>query len=311
MKLIKRQTYLFVLIIFLSSFGFGQKTISENSLVLKADSLVKQGKYSEAIEILDKVIQKNPKNATAFYLRADSKFFNRDFKGSMMDYDKTIILTPNAVGIEKVYNNRGVLHSYLGENEKALSDYTKAISINPKYADSYNGRGNIYLHRGELEKALADYNKSIELNPTSMPSYDGRASIHFFKGDFDKSLADLDKALELVPESAGSTLLRGILLGLKGYWFSSTENLKKAVEINIKSNSPFSGNIKTTLSDLDKYISVNERNAKAFAVRGFIKLFQNKETESIEDFNKAFELNSNLRKDLADLIEPVKTRLND
>ena len=54
-----------------------------------------------------------------------------------------------------------------GDYDIAMSDYNKAIEINPNYVDAYNNRGNIYSQgKGEYDNAIPDYDKAIEINPT-------------------------------------------------------------------------------------------------------------------------------------------------
>ncbi|MFN9671572.1 MAG: tetratricopeptide repeat protein [Microcystis sp.] len=42
------------------------------------------------------------------------------------------------------YGNRGYLYSDLQKYDLALSDYSKAIDINPNDAQAYYNRGNLY-----------------------------------------------------------------------------------------------------------------------------------------------------------------------
>ncbi len=42
------------------------------------------------------------------------------------------------------YYNRGLEYQRKGQYDKAISDYTKAIEINPKYAVAYYNRGLAY-----------------------------------------------------------------------------------------------------------------------------------------------------------------------
>jgi tetratricopeptide (TPR) repeat protein len=51
----------------------------------------------------------------------------------------------------------------MGDYENAISDYTKAIEIDPKYAVAYYNRGNIYYSRGEYDKAWEDIRKAKSL----------------------------------------------------------------------------------------------------------------------------------------------------
>ena len=65
----------------------------------------------------------------------------------------------------EAYYNRGNAYEKKGQYDKAISDYSKAIEINPKYAKAYNNRGIAHAIRGQYEKTISDYNKAIEINP--------------------------------------------------------------------------------------------------------------------------------------------------
>ena len=52
-----------------------------------------------------------------------------------------------------------------GDFSDAIEDYTKAIELDPDYADAYNNRGYAYYLLEQYGKALNDYDKAIELDP--------------------------------------------------------------------------------------------------------------------------------------------------
>ena len=63
------------------------------------------------------------------------------------------------------YSERGSLYRELEEEENALDDFTKAISLDPKGAIHYYRRAGLNLELAEIEKAKADIEKSAELDP--------------------------------------------------------------------------------------------------------------------------------------------------
>src|SRR6516165_8858348 len=72
------------------------------------------------------------------------------------------------------YNNRGNAYYARGNLDGALADYTKAILINPKYAQTYYNRANVYRAKGDLERAIADHTKAIKLDPKYAGAYVNR-----------------------------------------------------------------------------------------------------------------------------------------
>ena len=57
----------------------------------------------------------------------------------------------------RAYNNRGFAYDNFGEYDKAIADYTRAISIDPYYTTAYYNRGFAYRSTGEKGKAEADF----------------------------------------------------------------------------------------------------------------------------------------------------------
>ena len=49
------------------------------------------------------------------------------------------------------------------------------IEGDPRSAIAYYNRGVSYQFKGDLDHAITDYNKAIELNPNFAPAYDNRA----------------------------------------------------------------------------------------------------------------------------------------
>jgi len=117
--------------------------------------------------------------------------------------------------------------SDLKQTEKALSDYTEAIKLNPRNSAALTARGRAYLElKNNVDAALRDLQQAITLDPEYAPAYLYLASAYSFKKQealaalnrgrayfhaksYLKSIAELDKAIELEPKLPDAHFERG------------------------------------------------------------------------------------------------------
>lgn len=60
-----------------------------------------------------------------------------------------------------------MLYGYLGKDNEAIADYTKAIEINPNHWLAHGNRVMSYDALGSKDKAIADLEQSLKINPES------------------------------------------------------------------------------------------------------------------------------------------------
>ena len=67
------------------------------------------------------------------------------------------------------YNNRGAAYYYLGQYQRAIEDYDKAIQLDPDYATAYYNRGGSYSDLAQYQRAIEGFDKAIQLDPDYAP----------------------------------------------------------------------------------------------------------------------------------------------
>ena len=70
-----------------------------------------------------------------------------------------------------VYYQQGVNWEGKGDYERAVANYSKAIELDPKFAEAYYGRGSAYYFKGEYDKAWKDVHKSQSLDYQVDPAF--------------------------------------------------------------------------------------------------------------------------------------------
>lgn len=108
------------------------------------------------------------------------------------------------------YRKRADENNLKGEYELAVSDYNKAIELNPADAASYLNRGQAYSAKKSYDLAILDYDKTIQLDPKDSTAYLNRAGIYEQKGNLLQAVSDYQKAIEFDAsnEAAKSSLKR-------------------------------------------------------------------------------------------------------
>lgn len=118
--------------------------------------------------------------------------------------------------------------------EKAISDFTKAISLARNYPAAYTNRGDCYRFLGEYDKALEDYELALKYDSKNKRGLYGLSIIYGSKGykQYNKAIKVLQKLVEFYPEYQDAYFGLGWNYDNIGNYKYSIENYEKVVELN-------------------------------------------------------------------------------
>jgi tetratricopeptide (TPR) repeat protein len=121
---------------------------------------------------------------------------------------------------------------YLDDRINAINAYTKAIELDPNFAEAYSGRGFAYLLLGNYLQAIGNYDKVIELDPNHTRAYLLRGESYFGLGSYKQALVDFDKAIELTPEFAPCYSDRGAAYAALGNYRQAIDDFDRAIDLD-------------------------------------------------------------------------------
>jgi tetratricopeptide (TPR) repeat protein len=132
------------------------------------------------------------------------------------------------VDLAKAHYNQGVKYQRNGQDGEAISEYTKAIEIDPDFAEAYYARGFAYAHgQGEYGKAILDFTKAIVLAPTP-EAYIGRGAAYRQKDEIDRAIADFSTAIQMDPGDGTAHYHRAAAYASKGEYDRAWEDIQEA-----------------------------------------------------------------------------------
>jgi tetratricopeptide (TPR) repeat protein len=115
---------------------------------------------------LERALEIDPNNGSAYRFRGDIKYDKNDNKGAEQDYTKAISSNPNASN----YFARGLAFYYLKDYKKAIADMDKAIQLSPNTAQYYFDRGDAKDMINDFDGACRDWQTAKDKG-YSVPDY--------------------------------------------------------------------------------------------------------------------------------------------
>jgi tetratricopeptide (TPR) repeat protein len=104
---------------------------------------------------------------------------------------------------------RATFHRYWGNtgsgriaHERAVEAFSRAIEIDPYFADAHMQRGILYWREIQnYHHAIRDMTRVLELDPDRAEALYHRALAYQARGDFDQAIADYERFLAVAGES--------------------------------------------------------------------------------------------------------------
>jgi|GEM_PF-2024853 len=183
--------------VFFVLFLFSCSRNSESYFFKNGNAKMQLGNYIGAIGDFKKVVEINPGNDKAYYLKALCESMLERHQEALADYNKVTQLNPR---FPDAYLNRAFyVKEKLGDLRGAIEDYNRYIELNKdkNVAFAYNNRGYVKLQLNDFAGAIQDIQKSIELNPNNPYAFRNRALVNIKTNKLDSACRDLQRAIDL------------------------------------------------------------------------------------------------------------------
>ncbi len=164
------------------------------------DSIIMVKYSTEKMKLPSPFVQSSVSVKSAGYYcgLGESSFQKGDFDEAISNFDKAIEIDPAS---SMAYCNRGSAYSRKGDFDKAINDYSATIKLDPGFTMACYNLAITYSKKGDYENAITEFDKIIVKEPEFSNAYANRGVAYYKKGDHGKALADYKKAIKLDPKN--------------------------------------------------------------------------------------------------------------
>jgi tetratricopeptide (TPR) repeat protein len=190
----------------------GAYTTDDDTLSRLAAAAVKRQHYSQALHLLDQLVERHPQRAMYYSNRGLVQLWLGQPWAALADCDRAIHLNPD---LDQAYNNRAMCHAALGDLPAALDDYEQAIDLNP-----FNGRARINMgatlrQMGDFDRALDCFDEALMFHQLPEFTYAERGRTYHLRGDWNCAIADYRRTLTAAAAHQSSDQLQTLVQRVK------------------------------------------------------------------------------------------------
>ncbi|WP_441237967.1 tetratricopeptide repeat protein [Bradyrhizobium sp. 930_D9_N1_4] len=239
---------------------------------------------------------------------------SRTLPNPIEDLDRYIAANPDSA---RARFARGSYYSATNENEKAISDYTAVLHLDPSDLGATLARADAYQKLGAKEQALNDFQRARQIASLApqesrdmldfeIKSQDqaitaaliARGDAHRKIGEIPHALADYHAALEISPDNVEALVGRALAYQQDGDLQRALPDYDLAIKIEPTNPLPYlergqmfkkKGDLTLATNDFRKAVELNPGDAKAYLLLGDLYQGEGRLDEAIASYGRAAE----------------------
>ena len=142
------------------------------------------------------------------------------------------LLRADKISKEALYYRGNFALYALGEADRAIDLYQRALKIDRDYVLARYDLAVAYRGLGEVDKAIAEYEKILKINPDFPEALSNLGGQYFRKGDVKQAVVHFQRAIEVYPNFIQALSNLGAALNKLGHSKQALPHLKKALELD-------------------------------------------------------------------------------
>jgi protein O-mannosyl-transferase len=128
---------------------------------------------------------------------------------ALSQFQKAVLLEPDA---PEAYDHLGITFNNKGQTDEAIRQFQEALRLDPSYADAHYNLGVAFYLQGRTDEAIRQFQESIRLKPDHAEAHHNLGVTLGLKGQTDEAIRQFQEALRLKPDYADARKNLDLLL---------------------------------------------------------------------------------------------------
>lgn len=253
--------------------------------------------YVTALKYLNLDLKEHPKHAEGYYYKARTYHFQNNNEAALEEINTAFQFSTDKEIVTGCYKVRALAYFDMAEYEKAIADFSIAITRDPTSPFLYTKRGDAYHFLNDFTKAGNDYQMALKMDHQYTHALEGLGRVYFMLKRFDESNKILKQLMRISPENEFAWYCKGRIDYVQGKYNDAIKNEFHALQLDSadteyrrfflffsESNYPLS------LSLLNKQIEKDPYCGMWYIIRSRVLYKKGDYAAAITDFNRSVEL---------------------
>ena len=218
----------------ISSVSFAQPQGKQSYNFTRALEEAQKGNNADAMDYLSKEVMENPNNGyahmTMAILQADAENYNDAMASINLAIKKLPKKDKEYTG--RAYASRAHLYAIAGDTITALTDFDKAIRINPDDEDVQEALGQMLYELKRYDEADNAYRRIIAINPTSVMGYMGLGRDAYAVGNYEEAIRQYDNVIKMYDDYSSGYAFRAESYLKLGKYLEAINDITKSLSID-------------------------------------------------------------------------------
>lgn len=195
-------------------------TAKDRLSVMAWDAIARR-EYSEAIQMLEQIVDRYPLETEA-YTRLARLLYSEERP------EETIAVVRRGLAVDPdygdLYNVLGVCFLGLGRYDEAIAAHQRYVQLAPNEPNAHDSLGMSFQQSGKYDRAMAEYSAALSLDPEFEPAIIHLGDVYFQQGRYREAVAQYQRYVQVT----GSDTAKAIGYGSIGKVYASERDYSRA-----------------------------------------------------------------------------------